>query len=120
PRRPSGRRQLLLRAPAARRAHGQREARTTRRRQAPAAPARQTDPLAHRRVAPLSAPLVHLEPFHNYVVLRLLAEPRTHGLVEAVALEERPSAHATVVAIGPDCRDVQRGDRVLVSRLQGF
>ena len=63
---------------------------------------------------------MHLEPFHNYVVLRLLAEPRTHGLVEAVALEERPSAHATVVAIGPDCRDVQRGDRVLVSRLQGF
>ena len=64
---------------------------------------------------------MQLEPFQNYVVLRLfpVARPKA-GLVQGVALEERPAVEAEVVAIGPEVYDLSVGDRVLCSRLQGF
>lgn len=62
-----------------------------------------------------------LEPLRDQVVVRLLPEPeRESGLIVAVKLQDRPSAHAEVVAVGPEARDVQVGQQVVVSRLQGF
>ena len=51
---------------------------------------------------------MQLEPFQNYVVLRLfpVARPKA-GLVQGVALEERPAVEAEVLDVGFDelCED---------------
>lgn len=61
-----------------------------------------------------------IEPLRDYLVLRLLPEPPRHGLIAAVKLNDRPSAHAEIVEVGPEVRDCIIGGRVIVSRLQGF
>ena len=63
---------------------------------------------------------MRLEPFQNYVVLRALPPRPPEGGLVRVALSERPSVEAEVVAIGPEVCDLTVGDRVLCSRLQGF
>jgi co-chaperonin GroES (HSP10) len=64
---------------------------------------------------------MRLEPFHDYLVVRLLPEPaKPAPFVVPVHLQDHPSAHAEVLAIGPEVRDSQVGDHVVVSRLQGY
>jgi len=64
---------------------------------------------------------MHIEPLRDYLVLRLLPEPKKpSGLVTPVALQQRPSAHAEILAIGPEVWDCAIGQKVVVSRLQGY
>lgn len=54
-----------------------------------------------------------------YVELTALNEPQ-QGAISVVRLERQPSTRARVLAIGEDVRDVQVGERVIISRLQGI
>ena len=60
-----------------------------------------------------------LRPLRDFLVVRLLPEPKPAGLIVAVALSQKPSVHAEVLAVGSEVRDIQVGQKVIVSRLQG-
>lgn len=64
---------------------------------------------------------MNFTPRRNMVTVRLapLETARPSGIA-VVALNAAPSWRATVVACGPEVRDVRPGMRVIVSRLQGI
>ncbi len=61
-----------------------------------------------------------LRPLRDWLVVRLLPEPKPQGLIQTVELHARPSVHAEIVAVGPETREARVGQRVVVSRLQGI
>ena len=61
-----------------------------------------------------------ITPLRDMLVLRLLPEPERASPLVRVALLERASAHAEVVAVGPEARDARVGQHVIVSRHQGM
>ena len=63
---------------------------------------------------------VTMEPLTDHLVVRLLDTPSTSASgIEVVRFHKPPQTHAIVEATGPEVRDVQVGQRVLISRLQG-
>lgn len=64
---------------------------------------------------------MNIEPQRNFVLVELRpdAESKPSG-IEIVRLAKTPSQFATVLAVGPDVREVAVGARVIVSRLQGI
>ena len=62
--------------------------------------------------------MASLAPLHDYVLVELLPEP-PRSTVLIVFAEPNRAQPATVVAVGPEVRDVKVGDQVLVSRLAG-
>lgn len=64
---------------------------------------------------------MNIEPQRNFVLVELRpdAESKPSG-IEIVRLAQTPSQFATVLAIGPDVREVVVGSTVIVSRLQGI
>ena len=62
--------------------------------------------------------MASLIPLGDLVVVELLPEPPRSSLLVVITSPSR-SQLAKIVAIGPEVRDVQVGERVLVSRLAG-
>jgi co-chaperonin GroES (HSP10) len=63
---------------------------------------------------------VKVEPLGAYCVVRPAPPTPYAGKVIAVELTPRAALRGTVLAVGPEVRDVRVGQRVLFSRLQGL
>lgn len=61
-----------------------------------------------------------ITPLRDLVLVTLEEPPAAEGLVRVVHLDKQPSMHATILAIGPECREARIGARCIVSRLQGI
>ena len=62
-----------------------------------------------------------ITPLRNQVLVELRETPvAPSGLVSVVRLERPPSVRAVVVACGDEVRDIELGDAVVISRLQGI
>lgn len=61
---------------------------------------------------------VQLEPLWSNVLVRLRPLPEKTGLIIRVNRDSY-AREADVIAVGPECRDVQTGDIVLVTTLVG-
>ena len=61
-----------------------------------------------------------LKPMADNVLLKQheAAETSVGGIILATAAKEKPSIF-DVVSVGPDCHDVQAGDKVIVSKFVG-
>lgn len=61
-----------------------------------------------------------VRPLRDRVLVQLAAsDAPTAGLIQVARLSKQPSMRATVLSVGPEVREVDVGDAVVVSRLQG-
>ena len=63
--------------------------------------------------------MVSVEPLRNMLTVRPIAGPAYGGSLIVVSTPES-AVRGTVLAVGPEVRDVAVGQNVLFSRLQGF
>ena len=61
-----------------------------------------------------------LRPMADNILLKAheVAETTASGIILTTANKEKPSIF-DVVSVGPDCHDVQAGDKVIVSKFSG-
>ena len=61
-----------------------------------------------------------LKPLADNILLKTTEAPETtaSGILLATSTKEKPAIYE-VAAVGPDCHDVQAGDKVVVSKFDG-
>lgn len=70
------------------------------------------------------APRLALRPLFNRVVVEPYVEPETPKILDGIilpddhqmALPQSPYFISTVLAVGPDCKQLKPGDRILLNR----